>query len=127
MNRIAISLIFAVGMVASASAASIFRSGGPAGVDNRVIAGAVNADGSVVSGSGFTAEELSAGQYQITFTDKEFLRGCPIVVASAEEPGTAANVFPGPCRKPVIIETYFTGGRNASYFTFIARDTAYDP
>jgi hypothetical protein len=122
MNRLAIFLVFAIGMVASASAGALFRPA-PSGDDLRVIAGAINADGSVARGSGFTSEELASGQYQITFTDKQFLRGCPILVASAEVGGAAANVVQDPCRGPATIETYFTGGRVASYFTFIARDT----
>jgi hypothetical protein len=123
MNRSAIFLIFAIGMVAAASAGSIFRSDAPAADDIRAIAGAVNSDGTVARGTGFTAERLSTGTYQITFSDRQFLRGCPIVAASAEVGGAAANVVPSPCRGPFEIMTYFTGGTVDSYFTFIARDT----
>ena len=64
----------------------------PAGSENlRIIRGKVNAAGSVVFGTGFTAVHASTGVYNITYTTQFPSGQWPVVTASAESNGTVAR------------------------------------
>ena len=62
----------------------------PAGGENlRIIRGKVNAAGSVVFGSGFTAVRASTGVYNISYSTQFPSGQWPVITASAESNGAA--------------------------------------
>ena len=73
----------------------------------RVLAGQVNADGSVKFGAHFSDIHSSKGVYEIDFDETYFRNGCPILTVTGIDAGNVTSgVFQGRCR---IYDAYFRG------------------
>lgn len=86
----------------------------------RAAAGMVNADGSVAQGSHFTVVHVGTGDYEITFNERYFVSGCPILTLTGVSTRNTYSVQPRRCN---VYEVYFYGsnGRLAdSTFDLIA-------
>jgi hypothetical protein len=124
------SIIIAFAIVAlagSASAAAASRYY-PEITHDRVVAGEVNADGTVQRGSGFSAQLVATGVYRIKFNGGQFVGGCPVMIAT-----TAGSAYDTPfpevsqnsCGDKFIV--YMEDPASDAFqdysFMFIARDT----
>jgi hypothetical protein len=100
----------------------------PGTVHDRVVAGYVNSDGTILRGSGFSVQHTATGVYQIRFDGGQFVGGCPIMVAT-----TAGSLYYTPfpevsqasCGDKFIVYMEYPGVNEFQdySFMFIARDT----
>jgi hypothetical protein len=124
------STIIAFAIVALAGSASAVAASRyyPQTTHDRVVAGEVNSDGTILRGSGFTVQHVAMGVYQIKFNGGQFVGGCPVMVAT-----TAGNAYytPFPEVSQAACGDKFVVSMEKPYvdlfedysFIFIARDT----
>jgi hypothetical protein len=124
------STIIAFAIVALAGSASAVAASryNPQIAHDRVVAGEVNSDGTVLRGSGFTAQHMGAGVYQIRFDGGQFVGGCPVMVVTGV--GSAyytpfPEVTQNSCGATFTVYMEYPGQNKFvdNPFMFIARDT----
>jgi len=76
------ALLFAfVAVLGAAGYAQNMRGVGASNLKNaRAAAGQVNPDGTIATGSNFSVVHRGTGSYELTFSERYFVKGCPIVM-----------------------------------------------
>lgn len=63
----------------------------------RAAAGQVNLDGSIAQGSHFSVLHLGTGEYELTFDERYFSSGCPILTISGVNTANVYRIYPKRC------------------------------
>jgi|SRR5579862_350900 len=72
----------------------------------RAAAGQVNSDGSIAQGNHFSVVHLETGEYELTFNERYFSNGCPILTISGV---STANTYRMYLRRCNVYDAYFFG------------------
>jgi hypothetical protein len=110
MNRVVVLLALAIALGGPASAQAFYRVA-PAVQNLPMVAGEVNFDGSVLLGSGFTAQRISTGKYKIAFLKGQ--SNCPVfsitVVSNVSNPPTGEVHAPRLCSRVHYVRFFLPG------------------
>lgn len=130
MNRLyIISIALAIAFVGTASARPMFQYLQPSFQTPRVVAGAIDVDGIVRRGAGFTAEHRATGLYDITFENGFWSSRCASLVVEPRD-DLVSRVRGGGCNNPTFTAKFVdpkTGDPVDIGFDFIAVETCAAP
>lgn len=70
----------------------------------RAAAGQVNADGTIAQGTHFTVRYIQKGEYELTFNERYFSGGCPILTISGISTANTDVIYPKLCN---VYDVYF--------------------
>lgn len=107
MNRLVLAIGMLAVMVGPASAQRFYR----AASEPPIVAGEVSSNGTVILGTGFTAQRMSNGKYRIAFPKGP--GDCRVVsvtdVGNTSDPPTGEVHEPGPCSRVFYVRFFLPG------------------